>query len=648
MILARKVAAGTVLMLAAACSSSSTPPSSGSVGVVADVAALANDGSLAHVTAIVADAQGHPGTGSVAFTASGGNVNGTGTVTATVALDVDGHATVTYSCDVAADPAHCSAGTVLVTAVWGTSTAQVTNGAHIALQGASTPATDAGGGGGGTDAGGPPPPVGPAGPPAAIIANASAPAVLGLKGSGIQETGLTSFLVTDAAGRAVSGVAVTFAQTQPALVTLANTTGTTGADGTVTVSYSAGPQVGVSAITASAAGGLAASHPIAVRGAKPSASGFYFRCSNINLPVYTTTLQYETTTCTVRLSDRYGNRVGIATPVSFAAEAGSISASAVTKPFDFSSPGDPDEGSVTVTFSSDVGIGFSPVETTPMAANPAQFPKPRLAEPFAGSANPRDQLVTLIAMVRGEEAFVDANLDGQYNAGELFVDEGDPFIDSNDDNAYDPATEPRFCGGASCATYHGPNGTWDADTTIWATAWEVFTAVGNPIISAWAPSSCVDYTDNNLGNPTSASATVRVLDPWLNIPTVGTTFSATLTAGPTPPKLTTFGGFTLPDNYGSMDPSVERVSATNPGQPCTVANAPNGACILLTEFGVWDDGSVMGLQVDDSTKTPAAAAPGHACGVKTAGTNVGNFQVDVTVKGPHLQSVGGVSGTYGY
>jgi hypothetical protein len=638
--LARKIVSGAIVVLAAACSGSSSAPAAGSVGVIADVASLANDGTSATVTAIVSDARGSPGTGSVSFTASAGNMNGSGSTTATVALDVDGHASASYACNAAVDAVHCAAGTVLITAAW----TSVTNGTHIALQGAAAPGTDAGSPG--TDAG--VVVVGPIGPPAAVFESASAPGVLGLKGSGIQETGVTTFLVTDASGRGVSGVTVTFGQTQPALVTLALPTGVTGADGSVSVAYNAGAQVGISAITAAVGTtGITGSHPIAVRGARPSASGFYFRCNHINLPVYTTTLQYETTECVVRLSDRYGNRVGIATPVSFAAEAGSISATAATKPFDFANPTDPGEGSVTVTFSSDVGIGFSPVETTPLAANPAQFPKALLAEPFAGSANPRDQLVTLIAMVRGEEAFVDANLDGQYNAGELFVDQGDPFLDSNDDNLYDPATEPRFCGGASCATYHGPNGVWDSDRTIWTPAWVAFTDVGDPIFPAFNP-NCLDYTDNNAGNPITTLAAVKVLDPWLNIPTLGTTFSTKLTAGHDGVKLTTFGGITLLDGYGSMDPSRERVSAANPGQACTVANTVNGACILLTEFGVWDDGSVLAVEVDNSNKTPTTAVPGHACGVKTANTNVGTFQVDVTVAGPHASSTGGRSGTFGF
>lgn len=646
MTLARNFVPGVLLAFVAACSGSTSPKAAGSVGVIADVASLANDGTLAHLTAVVTDANGVAATGSVAFTASAGSLNASGTVTATVALDGNGHATATYACDVAVDPTHCGAGTVLITAAWTT----VTNGTHIALQGGSGSTSDAGST---TDAGSPdagPVVVGPVGPPAAVFESAAAPSILGIKGSGIQETGVMSFLVTDASGRGVSSVTVNFAQTQPALVTLANATGVTAANGSVTVSYNAGPQVGISAITATVASTtITGSHPIAVRGAKPSASGFYFRCSRINLPVYTTTLEYETSECVVRLSDRYGNRVGIATPVNFATEAGSISASAVTKPFDFANPTDPDEGSVTVTFSSDVGVGFGPQETTPLAANLAQFPKPRAAEPSSGGANPRDQLVTIIAMVRGEEAFIDGNLNGQYDNGELFVDQGDPFIDSNDNNVPDLATEPRFCGGADCATYHPPNGVWDSDRTIWVPTWVVFTAVGDPIISAWNPASCLDYSDNNLGNPVGALASVKVLDPWLNIPTIGTTFSAALTQGQGGLKLTTFGGVgAMLDNLGSMDLSWEKVSAANPGQPCTVANTVNGACTMLSEFGGWDDGSTMALSVANANKVPTTAAPGHACGAATAGTHLDGFQVDVTVKGPNSQSVGSVGGTYGY
>jgi len=141
---------------------------------------------------------------------------------------------VTYACDFTLDPARCGAGSVVVTASWST----VANGTRVTLQGPSSVGTDAGPPSGGVDAG--PIVVGPAGPAASVTATASAPAVLGLKGSGIQETGVTTFLVEDASGRAVSGATVTFAQKQPALVTLAQTSAVTAADGTVSVGYNAG------------------------------------------------------------------------------------------------------------------------------------------------------------------------------------------------------------------------------------------------------------------------------------------------------------------------------------------------------------------------------------------------------------------------
>ena len=646
--LARNICGVVAVALAFACSESTTQAASaGTVGLTTDVSVLNNDGSLARVTASVTDASGRVATGNVSFLASAGNVNGTGTTSATVALDAAGRATVTYACDFAVDPTRCGAGSVVVTATWST----VANGTRMTLQGQSSVVTDAGsGGGGGTDAG--PVVVGPAGPAAAVTAAAQSPDVLGLKGSGIQETGVTTFLVTDASGRPVPGATVTFGQSQPALVTLAQASAVTGGDGTVNVGYDAGPQVGITKITATVtATGASGSQPIAVRGAKPSASGFYFRCNRINLPVYTTTLQYETSECTVRLSDRYGNRVGIATPVYFAAETGAISASAMTKPFDFNNPTDPEEGTVTVTFSSDIAGGFGPVETTPFAADATQFPKPRWAEPFQGSANPRDQLVTIIAMVRGEEAFVDANLNGQYDSGELFADQGDPFIDANDDNAYDPVTEDRFCGGASCAAYNPPNGIWDSDRTIWAPTWVVFTEVGDPIFSDWspAPETCADYVDNDGSNTSILSASVQVLDSYLNLPTIGTTFTVDLSAPRDGLKLTKYGGDPMLDNLGAMDLGRELVSAANPTLPCTVANTVNGACVVQTEFGVWYNGAVLGFDVANSNKTPPTAAPGHACGASpTPGTLLATFRASVGVKGPHAQSGGTKTGTYGW
>jgi hypothetical protein len=496
------------------------------------------------------------------------------------------------------------------------------------------------------------------GGPASIIVTANVPSVLGLRGSGIQETGLMTFTVTDSTGTPIPGLRIDFTQSLPTLVNLGHTFGFTDDQGRARLDYGARGEVGVGSLKGTVTvTGLTTSQAVAVRGARPSASGFYFRCTRQNLPVYTTTLQYETTTCIVRLKDRQGNRVGVPTPVGFATEAGAISASVLTKGFDFNNPTDAAEGTVTVTFSSDMGNGFRPVETTPLAADATQFPKQRLAEPFSGRRNPRDQLVTIIAMVRGEEAFIDANFNGKYDPGELFVDQGDPFVDSNDNDVYDSATEIRFCGGTNCAVYNGPNGVWDSDRTIWAPQWVVFTEVGFAVADPWSPgtSNCADYTDNNGANPSILFTTVRVLDSFLNTPASGTTYGATLiTTTPAGLTVTKSGGFTELDGLGSMDLSWERVSAANPNLECTVANTVNGVCIMKTEFGIWDSGQRLGVTVANGNKVPTTAAPGHGCITPTAGTKTTPFSLDFSVTGPNSAShtggtLGGtLPGTFAY
>jgi hypothetical protein len=410
---------------------------------------------------------------------------------------------------------------------------------------------------------------------------------------------------------------------------------------------------------------------VAVRGAKPSANGFYFRCDNAALPVYTTIQEFETTTCTVRLTDRYGNRVGIPTVVSFATEAGAITASVTTKGFDLTKPDDPAEGTATVTFTTDTGNGNSPVDVAPLGPTAAQFPFARGQEPSRvnGSLtmNPRDQLVTLIAMTRGEEAFEDANGDGVFTAGEAFVDQGDPFVDADDNGAYDAApasglAEIRFCGlNADCSTYHGPNGTWDADTVIWKPTWIAFTdagvasAVPNSLVPLLPPpqvfdtgttpgSDCAEYADAafNASHSSSISAPVFVYDRWLNLPAAGT---STVPGSPSVAKLTakTFGFGNLLESWGSMgvlgvDFDWVRVSAANNTLACSAATSP---CIEKLVFGSFVAPAVGAILVTNTTTVPLASDPlgagSFGCPPPSPPDAYGNagFLFDVTVTSAH-------------
>ena len=465
--------------------------------------------------------------------------------------------------------------------------------------------------------------VGIFGPPASVVETAETPSVLGIKGSGIQEQGLMTFLVTDAYGTPVPDAPVDFVENQPQLITLNSTSGTTDADGHVSVAYSAGPEIGVTSITATAHGTQATGvHSVAVRGARPSASGFYFRCDHGSLPVYDLITGYSTTTCHVRLSDRFGNRVGIPTPVNFATEAGAITASATTVPFNPDSPDNSAEGTVDVTFSTN---GQLPADVIPLEAetDATTYPSQRTqAEPRRtpdGSQityNPRDQLATIIAWTQGEEAFVDANHNGKYDppaagfAGELFVDQGDPFIDANDDDIYDQVVpggqfEVRFCGSTttgSCPTYTGPNGQWDAQTTIWTQTWVVFTGgqhissspAGQIATQQFEPTNCADYTGTGNGHSPEISADVYSYDDWFNPPVPGSTFKQVQVVPPGAASDVTALGFpTESDHYGAFGQvGVQGGFWYGPesanGGPCTTANGTQ--CVYRTHFQTFDLG----------------------------------------------------------
>ncbi len=491
--------------------------------------------------------------------------------------------------------------------------------------------------------------------PSSIVEVSATPDVLGLKGSGIQENGLMTFKVTDSSGNGIGGVTVNFTEAQPNLVTVVHTSSTTDSNGLVAVDYSAGTEVGVTSITATVvATSASVSHTVAVRGAKPSAAGFYFKCAKVNLPVYTTTPRLETMTCEVRLSDRFGNRVGVATPVRFATEAGAIDAIATTKAFDPAHPNDPTEGTATVTFTSDLGTGSTPADVVPLAAAPAQSPWPRAAEPQVASGslvrNPRDQLVTIIAMTEGEEAFVDTNHNGVLDNNEVFFDLGDPFIDANDDNVFDAIypggpSEVRFCSntsGSNCSTYHGPNGTWDSLTTIWVPTWVVFSAAAAPSTTpAGGATPAFDYSPSCIGGASTGISDIYVYDAFLNPPASGTTYAAALGFASVVPNalaVTAHGLGAELDQAGAMglfgfDYDYRPVLPS--GAACVAPASPvvPTACVMRLLFRDFDDGFRGQVQTQN---TGATACPSgavfrstvtvtNAHGVNVSGSQTGNF-----------------------
>jgi len=209
-------------------------------------------------------------------------------------------------------------------------------------------------------------------------------------------------------------------------------------------------------------------------GTVPSGGHISLDCSPHQIPAYSDHdclyshyQNPETVTCTLKLADRYGVVIGVATPVSFMAEAGVISPVEVSPAY----PADPSTlGHAT---------GYLEVFGGPLPAD---------VEPMSGelsvsydfgcgtrTANPRDGYVTVIAWVKGEEGFVDVNQNGKYDPGEPFLDEGEPYVDANDNGQWDQGE--WYLDVNQNGKYDGPNGKWDADTVIWTQTRIVYTGL---------------------------------------------------------------------------------------------------------------------------------------------------------------------------
>lgn len=79
--------------------------------------------------------------------------------------------------------------------------------------------------------------------------------------------------------------------------------------------------------------------------------------------------------------------------------------------------------------------------------------------------NPRDNLVAMIAVTAGEEAFVDLDNNGTQNGDEPYIDLPEPFVDSNDNGTHD--ADEKYVDTDGSGDWTGKNGKWDPNTLIW-------------------------------------------------------------------------------------------------------------------------------------------------------------------------------------
>ena len=336
-------------------------------------------------------------------------------------------------------------------------------------------------------------------------------AVMGARDSGYQELNELTFLLTDSDGLPYPpGLQVAFEHVPSGgsfievggvggcVANLCTATAVTDAFGKVRVMLHSGSVAGTVAVSAKASAGgtglkTMTAGNIAIVGAKASGNEITINCSPQNIPALIshdcTNSNYfgadATVACRVVIGDRYKNSLGVPALVQFFSEAGSMGASATTPPYNPSGTGNDGLGVATGSFRAS---GAKLPEDVRQQAGEYVHPHNWDGCALVGSTrdhNPRDGLVTIIAVAQGEEGFFDGSngcpANGLYDppgsagcvTGERFVDLGEPFVDINDNGVRDSIVgggefdEPYFDANNN-GQWDGPNRVRDASTTIWA------------------------------------------------------------------------------------------------------------------------------------------------------------------------------------
>jgi hypothetical protein len=152
------------------------------------------------------------------------------------------------------------------------------------------------------------------------------------------------------------------------------------------------------------------------------------------------------------------------------------------------------------------------------------FQEPRRTDPVRPGKenNPRDNLVSMIAITTGEEAFDDVNNNGRWDTGEPYVDLTEPFVDNNDNGTWD--AKERYVDANGNGKWDGKNNQYDPVTLIWVqerilwTGWpHELDIVGpasrnpRPVIRQLSPLGPVSMTKYD-----QVGAEFLLSDPWFN------------------------------------------------------------------------------------------------------------------------------------
>jgi hypothetical protein len=417
----------------------------------------------------------------------------------------------------------------------------------------------------------------------------TAPTRLSISSSAVNTTGTINFEVIDDMGRPVPTIEVLLDldTASPAGMSVTPARAITNAMGQISVTLSSGLNTGIAKVRASIplARLEVVSQGVEVVSGRPYDDRLSLSCARRSLGALQSAtpprgLSAATSTlCQLQFADLQGNLPPSQQTVRWISEIGR---------FDNILPAAPNSGVASAVF------GASTYFTNPTTPLPG--------EPSNGSANPRDGLVTIVAAIEGEEAYIDGSADGGFNGkwdpGEWFVDLGEPFVDGNDNGRYD-ANEPLInVPQYDCTTgallpnntaYDGPNGCRDERTLIWRATHVMYT--GSPA-----------FIDVNPPFPSQVAAgatslhTITITDANLNrISADG--ISAMVAGIGTPRGMLTVNGVDFAaESFGhELVYETFQVRETMPGVfvnegPCSAqgsAQYPQQRCTRGYRFGNW-------------------------------------------------------------
>jgi hypothetical protein len=263
---------------------------------------------------------------------------------------------------------------------------------------------------------------------------------------------------------------------------------------------------------------------IAIVGARASGTHLALSCTPKNVPALIADHTCVSTfyagskspvRCTAYLADRFNNVLGRPALVTFASEAGAAGPPVTTAAYDPVQGGD-QTAQLGFAANSIAVTGYAlPVDVSPWAGEPTSSYADGCGI-GARDHNPRDGLITVVATASGEEGFSDRNGNGQWEAGEPFLDQGEPFVDHDDSGQRDPG-EPFIDTNGNNA-YDGPNGAWDASTTIWTETRVLYTGLPSfrPGFSTVNPAAVTVLSSQTAVEATTETSTFTFVDGNLN------------------------------------------------------------------------------------------------------------------------------------